>query len=177
MARPRLPASQQRRHQVNIRLRDAELAELERRASAARMPIHDYVRRRALSDRLRVVPPRRLGAAEFREVRRLAVNVNQIARALNVVLRRFGPPAEPLTPEEVRRLEKLDAMLRAPDAAERDRHGGLTAVLRARNSLMRRKEALDRVRIESAGLLRPETDRALTRLAGILEQLTPQKRD
>ena len=47
------------------------------------MAVPDYVRRRALSDRLRVVPPRRLGAAEFREVARLAANVNQIARAVN----------------------------------------------------------------------------------------------
>ena len=141
------------------------------------MPIHDYVRRRALSDRLRVVPPRRLGAAEFREVRRLAVNVNQIARALNVVLRRFGPPAEPLTPEEEARWQYLDRALRSMDREVIEEEGGYMPTLRAHAALMRRKEALDRARIESAGLLRPETDRALTRLAGILEQLTPQKRD
>ena len=47
------------------------------------MPVTDYVRRRSDSARLRVVPPRRLGAEEFREVARLPANVNQIARALN----------------------------------------------------------------------------------------------
>ena len=83
MGRRSLPDHERRRHQVNISLRDAELAELRSRAGAARMAIPDYVRRRALLDRLRVVPPRRLGAEEFREVARLAANVNQIARALN----------------------------------------------------------------------------------------------
>ena len=83
MGRRPLPEHELRRHQVNISLRDGELAELHRRAALARMAVHDYVRRRALSDRLRVVPPRRLGVEEFREVARLASNVNQIARSLN----------------------------------------------------------------------------------------------
>ena len=48
----------------------------------------DYLRQRALSERLRVASPQRLAAAEFREVSRLAVNVNQIARCLHQ-----GPPA------------------------------------------------------------------------------------
>ena len=83
MGRRALPDAERRRHQVNISLRDDELAELRHRAETARMAVTDYVRRRALSDRLRVVPPRRLGAEEFREVARLSANVNQIARALN----------------------------------------------------------------------------------------------
>ena len=83
MGRRALPEAERRRQQVNVSLRDAELQRLHDRAKAARMPVADYVRRRALSDRLRVVPPRRLGAEEFREVARLAANVNQIARALN----------------------------------------------------------------------------------------------
>ena len=87
MARPTLPLTALRRHQVTLSLRDAELVELRRRASAARMPVPDYLRQRALSERLRVASPRRLAAAEFREVSRLAVNVNQIARLLA-----SGPP-------------------------------------------------------------------------------------
>ena len=83
MGRRKMLDSERRRHQVNVSLRDDELAELHRRAELARMPVADYIRRRALSDRLRVVPPRRLGVEEFREVARLASNVNQIARALN----------------------------------------------------------------------------------------------
>ena len=83
MARPKLPLTVLRRHQVTLSLRDAELVELRRRASAARLPVPDYLRQRALSERLRVASPRRLAAAEFREVSRLAVNVNQIARCLH----------------------------------------------------------------------------------------------
>ena len=83
MGRRALADHERRRHQVNISLRDDELAELRRRADRARMAVTDYVRRRALSDRLRVVPPRRLGVEEFREVARIGSNLNQIARALN----------------------------------------------------------------------------------------------
>ena len=83
MARPKLPLIVLRRHQVTLSLRDAELVELRRRASAARLPVPDYLRQRALSERLRVASPQRLAAAEFREVSRLAVNVNQIARCLH----------------------------------------------------------------------------------------------
>jgi len=83
MARPKLNDAERRRNQVNLALRDGELAELRRRAGIARMAIPDYLRQRALSERLRIAPPRQLGVAEFREVQRLAVNVNQMARALN----------------------------------------------------------------------------------------------
>ena len=83
MGRRSLADHERRRHQVNVSLRDDELAELRRRADRARMAVTDYVRRRALSDRLRVVPPRRLGVEEFREVARIGSNLNQIARALN----------------------------------------------------------------------------------------------
>ena len=67
---------------MTLSLRDSELVELRRRASEARLPVPDYLRQRALSERLRVASPR-LAAAEFREVSRLAVNVNQIARCLH----------------------------------------------------------------------------------------------
>ena len=83
MARPKLPLTALRRHQVTLSLRDGELIELRRRASAARLPVPAYLRQRALSERLRVASPQRLAAAEFREVSRLAVNVNQIARCLH----------------------------------------------------------------------------------------------
>jgi len=83
MGRRALADHERRRHQVNISLRDDELARLHRRADRARMAVTDYVRRRALSDRLRVVPPRRLGVEEFRQVARIGSNLNQIARRLN----------------------------------------------------------------------------------------------
>ena len=107
MGRRKLSDRERRRHQVNISLRDDERAELLRRADLARMPVHDYVRRRALSDRLRVVPPRRLGVEEFREVARLSSNVNQIARALNSGRGWVRPGAE----LELARLRELLAAL------------------------------------------------------------------
>lgn len=83
MGRPRLSLGQLRRHQVTLSLRDRELAELKRRAGVAGLSVPDYLRQRAIEGRLRVSDPRRLGAAEFREVQRLAVNVNQMARVLH----------------------------------------------------------------------------------------------
>ena len=83
MGRPRRTPGQRRRHQVTLSLRDRELAELKRRAGVAGLSVPDYLRQRAIEGRLRVSDPRRLGAAEFREVQRLAVNVNQMARVLH----------------------------------------------------------------------------------------------
>jgi hypothetical protein len=113
MGRRKLSEHELRRHQVNISLRDDERAELLRRADLARMPVHDYVRRRALSDRLRVVPPRRLGVEEFREVARLSSNVNQIARALNSGRGAVGP-------ETARELERLRELLEQLMPQKRD---------------------------------------------------------
>lgn len=103
MARPKLPLSALRRHQVTLSLRDAELVALRRRASAARLPVPDYLRQRALSERLRVASPRRLAAEEFREVSRLAGNVNQIARRLH--------QGRPLPPDTRVVFERLRALL------------------------------------------------------------------
>lgn len=83
MGRPKLSAAEQRRHQVTLSLRDGELVELKRRAGVAGLTVPDYLRQRALRDRLRISVPRRLGVGEFREVQRLAVNVNQWVRALH----------------------------------------------------------------------------------------------
>ena len=105
MGRRSLAEHERRRHQVNISLRDDELAELRRRADRARMAVTDYVRRRALSDRLRVVPPRRLGVEEFREVARIGSNLNQIARALN------SGRGEALGWREFREIERLRELL------------------------------------------------------------------
>ena len=41
------------------------------------------LRRRALGQRVRIAAERRLGAAELRELNRIGVNLNQMARALN----------------------------------------------------------------------------------------------
>lgn len=113
MGRRKLPPEERRRHQVNISLRDDERERLRRRAGRARMGVADYVRARALSDRLRVVPPRRLGAGEFREVARLSSNVNQIARALN-------SGRGWVRPETARELARLRELLAALMPEKRD---------------------------------------------------------
>ena len=64
-------------------LTPAEAAEVAERAAAARLAPAVYMRRRALARPMRRAVVRRLGTAEFRELNRIGVNLNQIARALN----------------------------------------------------------------------------------------------
>ena len=42
-----------------------------------------YLRRRGLGQRVRMAAERRLGAAELRELNRIGVNLNQMARMMN----------------------------------------------------------------------------------------------
>ena len=83
MARPRLGESERRRRTIGVRVTEAEAAELRERAQAARLSVGAYLRRRALGQRVRSAVERRLGAAELRELNRIGVNLNQMARALN----------------------------------------------------------------------------------------------
>ena len=66
-------------------------------------------RRRALGQRVRMAAELRLGAAELRELNRIGVNLNQMARALNS--RAVSSPAE--TQEVVERVGELVAKLLA----------------------------------------------------------------
>ena len=45
--------------------------------------VPEFIRQRVLERRLQIGSPRQLGVAEFRELNRIGVNLNQIARALN----------------------------------------------------------------------------------------------
>ena len=83
MARPRLGESQRRTRTVGVRLTAGEAEALDEQARAARLSLGVYVRRRALEQRVRVVEERCLGAGELRELNRIGVNLNQIARQLN----------------------------------------------------------------------------------------------
>ena len=112
MGRPKLTPTQQRRHQVALHLRDAELAELKRQAGVARLPVPHYLWQRVLRRGLRISDPRRLAAEEFREVRRLAVNINQAVHALHQG-RPFSPGAE-------RALRRLHELLEALSPGDRD---------------------------------------------------------
>ena len=92
-----------------MRVTEAEETELRERAQAARLSMGAYLRRRALGQRVRSAVERRLGAAERRELNRIGVNLNQMARALNSGA--VSSPAE--TQEAVERVGELVAKLLA----------------------------------------------------------------
>ena len=100
---------ERRRRTVGVRVTEAEAAELQERAQAARLSLGAYLRRRALGQRGRIAAELRLGAAELRELNRIGVNLNQMARALNSGA--VPSPAE--TQEEVERVGELVAKLLA----------------------------------------------------------------
>ena len=83
MARPRLGEEERRTRTVGVRVTEAEAEELQERAQAARLSMGAYLRRRGLGQRVRMAAERRLGAAELRELNRIGVNLNQMARAMN----------------------------------------------------------------------------------------------
>ena len=85
MARPRLGDEERRTLTVGVRVTEAEAEaeELREQSQAARLSMGAYLRRRALGQRVRIAAERRLGAAELRELNRIGVNLNQMARALN----------------------------------------------------------------------------------------------
>ena len=109
MARPRLDEQERRARTVGVRVTAAEAAELRERAQAARLSMGAYLRRRALGQRVRMAAELRLGAAELRELNRIGVNLNQMARALNS--RAVSSPSE--TQAAVERVGELVAKLLA----------------------------------------------------------------
>ena len=111
MARPRLGEEERRTRTLGVRVTEAEAEELRERAQAARLSVGAYVRRRALGRRVRVASEWRLGAAELRELNRIGVNLNQMARAMN-----SGAAAGPGTREAVERVGELVAGLLAGEA-------------------------------------------------------------
>ena len=109
MARPRLGEEERRRRTVGVRVTEAEAAVLQERAQAARLSVGAYLRRRGLGQRVRMAAELRLGAAELRELNRIGVNLNQMARALN-----SGAVSLPVeTQEAVERVGEMVAKLLA----------------------------------------------------------------
>ena len=111
MARPRQGEEERRTRTVGVRVTAAEAAELRERAQAARLSVGAYLRRRGLGQRVRMAAERRLGAAELRELNRIGVNLNQMARAMN-----SGVAAPAGTRKEVERASELVARLLAGEA-------------------------------------------------------------
>ena len=108
MARPRLDDDDRRTRTIGVRVTAAEAAELAERAAAARLTTAAYMRRASLGRPVRVTADRRLGVAEFRELTRIGVNLNQVTRVLNA-----GAAAPAGTPEAVERVGELLAALLA----------------------------------------------------------------
>ena len=108
MARPRLGEEERRTRTVGVRVTEAEAEELQERAQAARLSRGAYLRRRGLEQRVRMVAERRLGAAELRELNRIGVNLNQMARPMS-----SGAAAPAETRETVERVSELVARLLA----------------------------------------------------------------
>ena len=110
MARPRLGESRSGGGRtIGVRVTEAEeTEELRERAQAARLSMGAYLRRRALGQRVRSAVERRLGAAELRELNRIGVNLNQMARAMN-----SGAAAPAGTQEAVERVGEMVAKLLA----------------------------------------------------------------
>ena len=106
MGRPKLGETALRRHVVTVRLNDGEHEELRRQAGKARLRVPEFIRQRVLERRLQIGSPRQLGVGEFRELNRIGVNLNQIARALN----QRGDVAAPGL-DELKRLGELIAHL------------------------------------------------------------------
>lgn len=91
-----------------MRVTAAEAATLAERASAARLTVPSYMRERSLGRPLAVRTELRLGAAERRELNRIGVNLNQIARLMNA-----GASAPGGTLEAVERVAELIGALSA----------------------------------------------------------------
>ena len=77
----------------------------------ARPRLGEEERRRGLGQRVRMAAERSLGAAELRELNRIGVNLNQMARAMNA-----GAVAGPGTREAVERVGEMVAKLLAGEA-------------------------------------------------------------
>ena len=104
MARPRLGEEERRTRTVGVRVTEAEAEELRERAQGARLSRGAYLRRRGLGQRVRM-------AAELRELNRIGVNINQMARAMN-----SGAAAPAGTREAVEQVSEQVARLLAGEA-------------------------------------------------------------
>lgn len=108
MSRPRLETEVRRDAQLRVRLTAGELAALQAEAAQTGIAFPDFVRQRALTGRVVVDRGRTLDAETWRELRRIGVNLNQIARFLNGTP---GPVAPPLLASVRRCTEQLTSLL------------------------------------------------------------------
>ena len=80
MSRPRIPASLRRTRQINTRFTETEALTLAAYASAARLTVPEYLRRRGLRRPAPVRATPELPPELRRELNKIGVNLNQIVR-------------------------------------------------------------------------------------------------
>lgn len=83
MARPRKTAGERRDLQIGIRLTPSEAEALQTRAQAAGLSVTEYARRMMAHGQVRVVQSQEPDFAVLDQLRRIGVNLNQLARAMN----------------------------------------------------------------------------------------------
>lgn len=83
MPRPRLETASRRDAQLRVRLTAGELATLQAEAAQVGKAFPDFVRERALTGRVVVEQGQGFAPEVWLELRRIGVNLNQIARSLN----------------------------------------------------------------------------------------------
>ena len=83
MARPKKPTSDKREQWIKARVSPAEHAELLVRAAGAGLSPSEFLRRAALSGEVVVEQPREGDFETVDQLRRIGVNLNQLARVAN----------------------------------------------------------------------------------------------
>ena len=83
MTRPKKDPAARRTEQVNLRLTRIEQLQLEEAAHAAGMNPSEYIRTQALKGRVTVQRHQSLDHAAYDQLRRIGVNLNQLARVAN----------------------------------------------------------------------------------------------
>lgn len=91
MARPKIAPIERRTAQLGLRLSAAEMAVIQERADKAGMTVTAFTRTAALSRKLPAASTSSVDFETRAELRRIGVNLNQIAKALNA--RREALPA------------------------------------------------------------------------------------
>lgn len=102
VGRPPLPPAEKRTEILQIRVSPIERAKIEAKADQADLVMSEYLRAIALKPRVTIKQTRDLDFATREELRRVGVNLNQIAKAMNA--------GQGLPASLAKTTEKLDAI-------------------------------------------------------------------
>ena len=84
MARPKKQPHEKRDQRYNLRFTSAEMAHVQLQAAKAGLNLHDYARKRILGAPVAITSSYRTDPALISELNRIGVNLNQLARAVNM---------------------------------------------------------------------------------------------